>query len=257
MKKTYSLLLFVMALAVTSFTTAQTVILTAPSFSSSPMGTVENNAGVIGSVEFVETTGTNVKSQAFGQANVTISINFQYVKLTNDDVEGVAGTLLDYFDPYYNPTTNILTFEQNGLIPGGWKGVAQIPMDVTQNSTEEQSYNGFNANISAIDGKTVAQGNASVFSFTKSEVLSSNTIEETLNFEVSPNPTQDFLNIVLENDSANKVQLFDLYGKLVFDEDYTNSSNQVRLNIRHLASAVYVLKVTSDTATYSTRVIRK
>lgn len=255
MKKTYPILIFIIALVITSFSYAQKVILLEPTFSASPMGTVENNAGVVANIAFKEMTGTNVKSQAFGEPNVTISINFQYVKLSDDDVEGIAGSLLEYFEPTYNTETNILTLKQNGLIPGGWKGTAQIPMDVTQNSTEDQSFNGFNANIAAIDGKTVAEGNASVFTFTKADVLSTNTIEA-LNFSVNPNPTQDFINIQLENDFAKKVQIFDLYGKLVLDEEYTFNKNSIRLDIRHLASAVYVIKVKGEEGSYSKRVIR-
>lgn len=255
--KTIYLILVLSIVSVLSFTSnAQSVSLPQASLTAAPMGTLENNGNAIGELNFSETSGVDVPSTAAGQPNLRISINFQYVELSEADVDQITGSLLDYFTPYYDVEMNLLIFNQNSDIPGDWSGSVAFPMDVTQNSTQSESFNGFNANISAIDSNTNAEGNASIFTFTDEKVLFVNT-NNILTYKVFPNPTQDILNITLENNFATMVEIFDISGKVILNEKYNGDVNDITLDISHFASAVYLLKVTSNEATFSTRIIRQ
>lgn len=256
MKNLYPTLLLLLVSAFPCISNAQSVSLPQASLSETPMGTLENGGNAIGGLNFIETSGADVPSTAFGEPNVTISIDFSYVELSEADINQITGSLLDYFTATYDVASNILLFKQKNIIPGDWKGAVEFPIDVTQNSTQAQSFNGFNANIAAIGPNTNAEGNASIFTYTDASVLSVDT-NNGLTYNVYPNPTQEILQVNIENNFATKAEIFDLSGKLVLMENYDGNLNNLNLNISHLAPAVYVLKISSNDATSSIRIIKE
>ena len=256
MKYLYPVFLTLIVCAFSFISNAQSVSLPQAELSVAPMGTVENGGNAMGTLKFVETSGVVVPATAFGDPNVTISINFQYVELTDVDINQITGSLLNYFTPTYDVDSNILMFQQTADIPGDWNGEVEVPMDVTQNSTQAQSFNGFNANIAAIGPNTDAEGNASIFTYTDPSVLAIDA-NNVLSFNIFPNPTEGALNINIENNHATKVEIFDQMGKLVFIENYNDTSNTLSLDISHLASAVYLLKVGSNDTSQRTRFIKE
>ncbi len=255
MKKTYSFLTVLFICAISFNSIAQSVSLPQASLSATPLPTVENSGTATGSIVISETSGTNVPSQAFGEPNVTVSIDFQYVELRDQDVNLLTGEGMQYFSASYDQNTNILLLSQKDIIPGDWSGSINFPIAVIQNSTQPESFNGFNANIAAIDASTNAEGNASIFTYTDEDVLAVNTIKS-LSFEVSPNPSKGILNISFNESIDTKVELFDLTGKFILVKEYSNLET-VSLNIQDLASAVYLLKVTSNDASNSIRIIKE
>ncbi len=257
MKNIYSLFLFA-AVGLTSLnSSAQSVAIPEVKLSASPLGTVENNGSAIASFNFVESSGVNVLSSRNNVSNVKIAVNLEYLELTNDDISQVTGSLMDYFTVSYNSEIDVLKFEQINEIPGDWFGEVSFPVTVTKNSTKEESLNGVYANIYSMNSKVNALGNASVFTNTEKsvlEVVDSEILD--LPFEVLPNPTNGPLTIFLENNNDAKVAIYDLLGKEIFTKEYTGMDT-IDLNIDHLASAVYVLKVTSNGSTKNVQIIRE
>mgnify|MGYP005662022261 FL=1 len=64
-------------------------------------------------------------------------------------------------------------------------------------------------------------------------------IEETLlkQFNLYPNPTSDFINIVGEIQNFN-IEIFDMVGKRIYQ-----SKNEDIINIKNLDSGIYLLKI--------------
>ncbi len=200
---------------------SQSVSLPQANVTPAPLPSVGNDGVGVGVFTFAESSGIPVQATAFGMPNVTISVNLQYVELTDGDISGITGTLLDYFVPSYNAATNILTFQQTTIIPGDWFGSVSMPFTVIQNSTQEEAFNGFNANIASIDGVTNAEGNAAVFSYTTSvpaivEITEFSTPGDTLDVSVEdPDLNEDPLvaetiEVVVVNDVTGESETITL-----------------------------------------------
>ena len=255
MKKRHSILLLLLC-ASTFVSNAQSVTVPQAYLSSHPLVTEEKKANETAGFSFTETTGKEVPSTTFGLPNTTINVNLQYIELKESDVNLITGTLLDYFTPTYNADKNLILFEQKSDIPANWFGSVEFPINVTKNSSKDESFNGINVNIATIDKNTTSPGNASVFTYTDASVLNLDDAE-TLIFNVSPNPTYGVINIKLENNEDSTVELFDLLGKKILTKEYNNLEN-VSLNIDYLASAIYLLKVTSEGgATNSVKILKR
>lgn len=236
---------------------AQSIAISEASLSESPLGTVENNGSAIATINLVESSGVNVRSLAANSSNVKINVSLKYLELTDADVSQITGSGMDYFTVTYDEDIDVLRFSQNDVIPGDWYGSISFPVTVTQNSTKEESYNGLYANIYSMHSKTNSEGNASVFTNTEASVLAVTNPEDLdLPFEVLPNPTDGPLTIFLANNNDAKVEIFDLLGKKIFTKEYSDM-NEIDLNIDHLASAVYLLKVTSNGVTNDVQIIRE
>ncbi|WP_208997336.1 DUF7507 domain-containing protein, partial [Patiriisocius marinistellae] len=168
MKKLAFLAMFFIA-GFTGF--SQSVSLPEATINPAPLESLENNGTGVAGFTFAESSGIDVPASAFGLPNVTISVNLQYIELTNGDINGITGTLLNYFDVSYDAITNIITFQQSTLIPGDAFASIQIPITVIQNSSQQEAFNGFNANIAAIDRDTNAEGNAATFTYTSDDQI--------------------------------------------------------------------------------------
>lgn len=70
-----------------------------------------------------------------------------------------------------------------------------------------------------------------------------NNLANLLNIQAYPNPTMDYVNLSVDNFSQEKLyyRLFDMHGRLL--EIGQISQNQTQLNLYHLPSAPYLLKV--------------
>ena len=150
---------------------SQSVSLPEATINPAPLESLENNGTGVAGFTFAESSGIEVPASAFGLPNVTISVNLQYIELTDGDIAGITGTLLNYFTPSYDAGTNILTFFQNTVIPGDAFASVQMPITVIQNSSQQEAFNGFNANIAAIGGSTNAEGNAATFTYTSDDQI--------------------------------------------------------------------------------------
>ncbi|WP_299060347.1 PorP/SprF family type IX secretion system membrane protein [uncultured Polaribacter sp.] len=168
--------LLVFFLGAVLFVNAQSVGLADPMITA-PLNAIENS--VVGikdgdaGFRFIESGGLEIPAQsAPGVANVTISVNFQRIKLTSDDVTSISGTLLNYFSANYNVANNILTFTQNAMIPADGFGDILFPISVIQNSTQAETLNGFEAIMSVSDpGINITGNRVARRTFTKTSLF--------------------------------------------------------------------------------------
>lgn len=58
-----------------------------------------------------------------------------------------------------------------------------------------------------------------------------------------PIPTNKILNIVNPQNGANKIQIFDISGKLVLNKGFANSENKISVDVENLPKGIYIYKV--------------
>ena len=70
---------------------------------------------------------------------------------------------------------------------------------------------------------------------------------------VTPNPTTEFINIDIPNNSGNFVsELFDITGKQVLKRE-----NLETLNVSQLRSGIYILRIKTDNGVVSRRIVKE
>lgn len=219
MKKNLFLLIFTFLCSLATY--GQTVTVTDANVSPDPLDGLSLNGEGIGTFVFTENDGVAVPASAFGMPNVTISISLQYVELTDADLAGITGTVLSYFTVNYDAGNNVLVFQQSSEIPANFSGNISMPLTVTQNSTENQSFNGFNVNIAAIDGPTDAPGSTAYFTHTRGvladvDITDTSFPGDTLDLSVSDadlneDPSiAETVNVIVKNDITDESEVITL-----------------------------------------------
>lgn len=154
-------------LLIASLASAQTVMVSNASVSPSPLASFQNNGAGVATLTFTESLRIAVPASSIaGLPTTIVSLSMQYIRPKNLDLTLISGTASQYFTVSYNPSTEVLRFKQSALIPANFSGTFIIPIEVTQNSTVGQSYNGFNANIAVISGTATAPGSSYNFTYT-------------------------------------------------------------------------------------------
>jgi hypothetical protein len=75
-------------------------------------------------------------------------------------------------------------------------------------------------------------------------------------FTISPNPNQGRFLIKMEEKGAlESVQIFDLSGRLIWNQDLKNAKNEVWIDLENQASGMYFLKINSSFKTYLSKLI--
>jgi hypothetical protein len=75
------------------------------------------------------------------------------------------------------------------------------------------------------------------------------------NISVRPNPTTDNFTVTLADNTSARVQLFNIVGQMVYNQ--TTSEATLNVNVNNLTSGVYMLKVTQNGKTYTSKVVVK
>ena len=216
MKK--NLLPLIFTFLCTLVTYGQTVTVTEANITPDPLDGIALNGEGIGTFIFTENDGVAAPASAFGMPNVTITISLQYVELTDADVTGITGTVLSYFTVSYDAVNKLLYFYQSAEIPAGFSGNISMPLTVTQNSTENQSFNGFNVNIAAIDGPTDAPGSTAFFTHTRGvladvDITDTSFPGDTLDLSVSDadlnenSLVAETVNVIVKNDITGESEV--------------------------------------------------
>ena len=96
------------------------------------------------------------------------------------------------------------------------------------------------------------------------EEIQTSNVQATNNssdLSVFPNPSNGVLNIVLDHaiEESYTIELFDMFGKLVYSVNESNISNEklsVKLNLQplHLAEGIYLINVNSNKTIYSNKI---
>jgi len=75
--------------------------------------------------------------------------------------------------------------------------------------------------------------------------LNYSSFEKVNKVEIYPNPTVDFLNIVIKNSNLNdpKIEIFNIIGNSVGVEVEKTSDNKYRINVQDLPSGYYLVTI--------------
>ncbi len=89
------------------------------------------------------------------------------------------------------------------------------------------------------------------------KILEQNTISITT--MVYPNPFVNEINFSFSISPGEKISafVFDVLGRLVYSEDVKNENNSIKLNLLHLSTAEYLVKLSSDKFVHSAKIIKR
>ncbi len=89
------------------------------------------------------------------------------------------------------------------------------------------------------------------------KILEQNTIS--IATIVFPNPFVNEVNFSFSTSPGDKISayVFDVLGRLVYSEDVKNENNSIKLNLLHLSTAEYLVKLSSDKFVHSVKIIKK
>ncbi|OUR93315.1 hypothetical protein A9Q87_05030 [Flavobacteriales bacterium 34_180_T64] len=91
---------------------------------------------------------------------------------------------------------------------------------------------------------------------TASTTLSVDTVENQQEFSISPNPATSKLNVFLPNASENAIiTVFDVLGKRVYNNELNTLSSTI--DVSNWNSGVYLVRVSTDTATHTKRFLKQ
>lgn len=77
--------------------------------------------------------------------------------------------------------------------------------------------------------------------------------------QLFPNPFVDFLTITFSSSPGKIItcEIYDLQGRLVFNEKIENTNNQIKLNLKKLINTQFLLRILGDKLVYSHMIIKK
>ena len=91
--------------------------------------------------------------------------------------------------------------------------------------------------------------------FLKSNTTLSTVENSKLNVLIYPNPSRNFINLSFSETKNVSVSIYDIVGRIVKTESLS-SSNTYQINISDLPQGNYILKVNSDSGSYSKQIIK-
>ena len=98
----------------------------------------------------IEDGGQNVPAtDSFGDPTCEMNVEMSYVTLKDTDTVNVTGDITQYFDVTFNASENRVYFKQKAEIPADSGMSADILIDVTQESSSAEKFNGFQLNVYA------------------------------------------------------------------------------------------------------------
>ncbi len=101
-----------------------------------------------------------------------------------------------------------------------------------------------------VDETTIA------FTVTVKEFTALNNVKKTV-LSLYPNPATDFININLDNETADQVIITDLSGRIVQQQSVSNQTNNFKLSVNHLSKGIYFVTVKMKTQSQTIRLIRQ
>jgi hypothetical protein len=86
-------------------------------------------------------------------------------------------------------------------------------------------------------------------------VLNTSSFDANLDFKLYPNPTKDIVTIELSQFSNTKLEVYDINGRVLLNQNLNTTSNQI--NIQSFPVGVYLFKITSQEGTAVSKVIKQ
>ena len=147
---------------------------------------------------------------------------------------------------YYNSTTNV---DHSKLIVFNEEGTLLSDFDTNQNISAEDYYI-YNDPISGKNKIIVYKapnGNYENFYYDvyslPTTTLATQKYQTVTKLSAFPIPAKSFLKIINPNNSSNKVEVFDLSGKLVLSKTFFSQESQINLNVENLNRGIYIYKI--------------
>lgn len=72
--------------------------------------------------------------------------------------------------------------------------------------------------------------------------IESNILDENA-LQLFPNPSQNVVNIAIQNQTIKQINVFDLLGKQVFRSNFEGSANQTTIDVSELSNGIYITEV--------------
>lgn len=115
---------------------------------------------------------------------------------------------------------------------------------------------GVNATSGGWTGVAGIQDQVEDFTYPASCVAGVNDLFNNKGIRVYPNPTKGQLNIAI-NDYSGKlsIQVFDLNGRNVYNQDVNNFNTESAINLSNLQSGMYLIKVDGENVSYTQKII--
>lgn len=172
----------------------------------------------------------------------------------------------NFLTVYHDSTNHKLPYCVNGMNltnPNTWGYITTQYNDLTTNI--KNPYPRVDIDPSVV--KTVhvwnSEGTAKGIALFDAENLSTavkDATESTVSADIYPNPASNWVKITLNLKNVNDVsmEIYDAVGNVMKREVYNNQSNiEVKnINISDLADGVYILKLSSDKASYSKKLVK-
>ncbi len=139
----------------------------------------------------------------------------------------------------------------------GWTELREIRLKDIVDINEELIFgfvisDFFDADL-ASDGQHVVEGATDVFSIVEGETSSTADIED-IGFEVYPNPFDDQINVIINENDYESLSIYNLQGQIVYHTDVTSKV----ININEIkASGLYTIQLKGKDGTISTKKVVK
>lgn len=217
---------------------------------------------------YADNTKTHLVSQCYNLSNVinpTISFKFAYDLELNWDIVyveystnfGASWSLLGSMGSgwYNSDRTPATTGSDCDNCPGGqWTGANTTLTTYTYPLTSLNSQTNVIFRIVFHTDGGVTQLGANVDDFVISGTLSNENFEMN-SVSVFPNPSKGLFNIALGNLNAEKIEVYDLTGKIIISK-FENLQNNTSIDLTNASDGVYFVKISTENNEIVKRIIK-
>ncbi len=87
------------------------------------------------------------------------------------------------------------------------------------------------------------------------EFLSVETITNSSNIAIYPNPTGDFFIISDPKQTVSRVEIFDVFGKMIYEKNV--NQNLLQINMSSYSQGIYLIRIVSNKSEYKHKIIKR
>jgi len=180
-----------------------------------------------------------------GGLNLTYTINKPIIEISAQDTIDVYQGI-DVPVVTYNPGTNTLSTPDLGYIYQWYVDGSPIS---GATGTEYQPTGAGSYSVLAVDDPCFAESasfefTANLFNYFKQSI------------KLYPNPAQDFVTIEFGDKQVNKIEAFDVTGRLVYSE-IGNFYQEEKIDVTHFGKGFFTVVLTGDDSTWSNKLLVK
>ncbi len=134
------------------------------------------------------------------------------------------------------------------------------PVSMEDNCSIENISNNYN-NLETLEGAILPVGTTTV-SWTITDIANNMvecshdiTINPAGNIDIYPNPTNGTLYVESTNIDIQKIIIFDINGKIIFEKKATKQNE--RIDLHHLCSGIYVIRILTISEVFTSKIVKK